>query len=454
MNRIPPSRRHFLAGLGAASLLPFVPTLESEAEADDTTRPKRLLLFWHPFGGHREFWVPEGDGEDFEIQTGPHSILAPLRDHRDDLIIVDGVRHRTSGPGDQHQKAAAGSFTGASIQPDGDFKIGGQDGKVGWANGVSVDQVVAERLAQQNRNPFRSLELAVDTTRNDVRSRIIYRGPGDPVAPETDPRTVYDRVFATASLSEEDRERIRAERLNTLDFVYGDVQRFARRVGRSDRHRIDQHLNAVDAIHGRVEAGLHACAVTPPELDDDDIDTSAGFPHVAKAQIDMMVAAMACDLTRVGSIQLKDEHGRHLSWIPGIAENSFHSLSHGHRYSHSLSKLREINKVDYFLPFISFSEQFAYLLEQLKARPEGNGTMLDHTLVVWGTGLGHGDHDLSLPCPWIFAGGGLRGGRLLNKGGSIDHNRLLVSICHRMGVEEVSTFGDNGRGQGPYAALV
>ncbi|MEM1029081.1 MAG: DUF1552 domain-containing protein [Myxococcota bacterium] len=453
MSRKRPSRRHVLAGLGAASLLPFVPTLELEAEADDTPRPKRLLLFWHPFGGHREFWVPDGQGTTFEIQSGPHSILAPLRDHRDDLVIVDGVRHRTSGPGDQHQKAAAGSFTGASIQPDGDFKIGGQDGRVGWANGASVDQVVAAALAQERHDAFRSLELGVDTKRNDVRSRIIYRGPGDPIAPEVDPRAVYDRVFALASLDEAERARIRAERLNTLDFVHGDVQRFARRVGRSDQQRIERHLDAVDAILGRVEAGLDACDAPPPALHDDDVDTSGGFPHVAKAQIDMMVAAMACDLTRVGSIQLKDEHGRYLSWIPGIAENSFHSLSHGHRYSHSLSRLQDIDKVDYFLPFISFSEQFAYLLEQLKARPEGDGTMLDHTLVVWGTGLGHGDHDLSLPCPWIFAGGGLKGGRLLNKGGSVDHHRLLVSVCHLMGLENVSSFGDNDRGTGPYAEL-
>ncbi len=181
-----------------------------------------------------------------------------------------------------------------------------------------------------------------------------------------------------------------------------------------------------------------------------DPDANDSFPVVSRLQIDMMVMAMACDLTRVGSIMWNRSVGgaRH-TWVDPAMDRGHHDLSHdGDTLTDTVEKLTKIN--------VWYAEQFAYLLKSLNDIPEGDGTMLDNTLIVWGNELADGWSHSQHPIPLVLAGragGALQTGRYLDFGDA-RHNGLLVSLCNIMGLSEVTSFGSLDDGSGPLAGLV
>jgi hypothetical protein len=431
-------RRAFLGGLGLGALAPFVPLLDVEA-ADPV---KRLLLFYSPFGTSFEKWRPTGSASDFSF-TG--TVTAPLEPHKQDLVVLDGMRISwDESTGDPHQKGMGMLWSGSALVPEGPFEPGGMPDAVpvGFGGGITIDQHIANELDVQTA--WRSLELAVDTQDVDVRCRMSYAGKNQPLTPYVDPRTAFDALFSSIVAEPEELKRLRAERKSVLDLAGKHLGRLQTKVSAHDRYKIDAHLTAVGAIEKKLDALAGACAPgePPPEIDPFD---SNQFMQLASAQIDVMVLAMACDLTRIGGIQLKDENGGYVEWL-GTSE-------HFHNLSHDTAALPTMEAA-----YHDFAVVFAELLEKLKATPAATGgNLLDSTLVAWGCANATGHHDDS-PMPFMLAGsagGAFETGRWLQYD-SMEHWRLLVSICNAMGVQAMAgdKFGDIDSGSGPLPGLV
>lgn len=433
------SRRAFLSSLGAAAALsPFVPLLPSRAQ--EMPPPKRLLLLFTANGTIPEEWKPDGGERDFSLRR----ILTPLEALREDLVIVNGMRINSRGPGDGHQRGMAQLWTGAEILPGDKFNLGESEEKVGWGGGISLDQFVAERIGGETA--FRSLEFGVQTGGADIWSRMCYAGPDEPIPPEDDPYKMHDRLFADVGKDLAELERIRAQQKSVIDVVRTDLQGLESRVAPEDTRKIEAHLEAIRAIERRLDLSVPNCEV--PDIGSQiEIDRNDNFPEILRLQMDLAVMALACDSTRVASIQAsRSVSNTKYGWL-GI-DRGHHGMSHdGDENTDTTEKLVQIN--------IWLAEQVRYLLDRMKAIPEGDGTLLDNTLVIWGNELAKGNSHSRHPVPFVLAGsagGALETGRFIDVE-DVDHNRLLVSACRAMGLEDVDTFGNTDQGSGPLIGL-
>lgn len=430
------SRRAFLGGVGCAgALAPFVPMLESEAGGNPF--PKRLILLFSANGTIHENWVPSGGENDFTLPT----ILAPLESHRDKLVVLDGMRVIRQGLGDGHQMGMGSLWTGSQLLP-GDFP-GGNGEAAGYAGHASVDQVVANTLGVDT--PYKSLEFGVQTGGANVWTRMCYADANQPLPPEDNPQAMFDRVFADLGADPAGAERLKAERRSVIDLVKGDLESLQTRYGGDDRVKVEAHLDAIRAIETRNEAAIPVCDQPMLDLGFDPF-ANDNFPAVTQRQIDLMVMALACDLTRVATLQCSASvSGTVFSWLGHDAGH--HDLSHlGDDDATMINRITEVN--------VWYAEQMKYLLDALAAVPEGDGTLLDNTLVVWGNELSRGNSHGNQPVPFVLAGGAggaMQGGRFLSYG-DVEHNRMLVSICKMMGVD-VDTFGDNDPASGGLSGL-
>lgn len=421
------SRRAFLGATGAgAALLPFVPLLDSEAA--DTGFPTRLIMLFSANGTIHENWKPSGGETDFTLG----SILSPLEPYKDKLVILDGMQVIRQGLGDGHQMGMACMWTGNQLLP-GPFQ-GGDGGTAGYSGGISVDQHVANTVGLQT--PYKSLEFGVMTGGANNWTRMSYAGPDQPVAPEDNPQAMFDRLFADLDLDPQGIDRLKAERRSVIDLVKGDLGKLQARYGGNDKLKIDAHLEAIRAIETRNEAAVPSCE--PPTLDlGFDPYQNDNFPVTSARQIDQLVMSLACDLTRVASLQWSASVSSVVfSWLGHQA--SHHDISHYGDDDPTMSP--QISQINTW-----YAEQVKYLLDALAAVPEGDGTLLDHTLVVWGNELSRGNSHGNLPVPFLMAGGAngmIETGRYLDYGQTA-HNRMLVSICHIMGLADQMSFGDN-----------
>jgi hypothetical protein len=432
------SRRTLLGSLGAAGVLtPFLPMLQSQA-ADDAF-PTRLILCFSANGTIHENWVPTGTENDFQLSP----ILTPLEAYKDKLTILDGLEVVREGPGDGHQLGMGLLWTGSKILEGTEF-AGGDGGSAGWGGGISVDQHIANAIG--NKTAYKSLEAGVQTGGATVWSRMSYAGSNQPIAPEPDPAAMFDRLFSDFDIDTSALQKLKAERGSVIDLVKDDLQRLSPRYGANDKLKIEAHLDAIREIEQRNDLAVPNCEI--PMLDTSVAhDANENFPAVSRLQIDLMVMAMACDLTRVGSLQWsRSVSGTRFDWI-GIPEGH-HDLSHlGDGDQSMIDKITGVNTW--------YAGELAYLLQRLSEVPEGNGTMLDNTLVVWGNELSRGNSHGNFPVPFVLAGGAcgrIETGRFLTYD-RVPHNRLLVSICHALGLDSETTFGDIDTGSGGLAGL-
>lgn len=442
-------RRTFLTGLGLGALAPFVPLLDVEAEPLVPT--KRLILFYSPFGTAYEHWVPTGSGANFSL-TG--SITAPLEPHKKDIVILDGVytTGRDGGVGDPHQNGMAALWTGSKLLPTGPFHPGADPANpgVGWGTGISLDQYVAEQWNAGTR--LKSLELGVNVSQTNPNSRMCYAGENKPITPQQNPRTAFESTFEGISGESAIFAQLRAERKSVLDLASKQLGRLQPKISSHDRHKLDAHLDAIRAIEHKLDATVGSC--TPGELPGElDVNNSGLFMDMARLQIDIMVHAMACDLTRVGSIQLKDENGGTAKWI---GQNwDLHALSH--ETTGTPATLH--------LVYRDFHVLFGELLQRLRDTETASGShLLDDTLVAYGSANANGSHRSGKfpnepPLPMILAGkagGALQTGRVLHYNTRQAHHRLLVSMCHLLDVPAMSgdKFGNIDPGSGPLSGLV
>ena len=430
--RRPFHRRDFLTSTGAALLAgPFLQALQKPARAQQAGAPaKRLLIFFTPNGTIPHLWRPEGEENDFRFT--PDGMLTPLSDYRDDLLILDGINFLT---GSNHEGGMAAMLTNG----DGPGSISG---------GMSVDQFIASRIGQESRFPSLELGVLTDPWGASIQTRMCYRGVEEFIHPDSDPRSVYRRLFGGVDQDAAALERLRLRRRSVLDLVLGELNDIRGRVGAIERIKLDQHLNAIRSVERTLFPDDENACDSPPSPGRLNKDDYAAGAQLLRAQSDLALTTLACNLSPVVTIQLSHTVSPAVfSWV-GNSEGH-HTLSHAaDGNADHIGQLRDAERW--------CAEQFAYLIDGLKAipQPAGDGSLFDDTLILWVKELGDSRLHVCESVPFIFAGpagGFLRPGRYLRYPG-VSHSQLLVSLCQAFGIE-VESFGDPNTGLGGLGSL-
>lgn len=441
MSRVLGRRTVLRGALGVALGLPWLEAMAPRKARAEATPIKRFVVMFSPNGTLPELWTPSGGETDFSLSP----ILSPLADHRDDLVIIQGLDQQGGG-GDAHQNGIGGALTGTALNP-GPFG-GVQAPPAGWASGPSVDQRVADVIGGETKLP--SLELGVQVGAADNWGRMCYRASNQPLPPEDDPAAVYARVFAELHTDPAVLAAQRARRESILDTVLGEYQRLQSELGAADRQRLDAHVTAVREIELRLtkQAALGGPACSDPVLEPLDAQANDSFPDVGALQMDLLAMAFACDITRVASLQWSRSVSQtRFTWL-GIQEGH-HDLSH--LGDEDLAGVDKLTRIDQW-----YAEQFAGLIARLKAIPEGDGTVFDNTLLLWVNELAKGNTHSRKDAPYVLAGsagGALATGRFLRYEGDQPHNDLLVSLLQAMGLSD-TTFGNPDWCTGPLSGLL
>lgn len=419
------SRRQFLRDLGlTAAALPLVAGLPSLRAA---SAPKQRIVFlFTPNGTVPPHFWPDAAGNDFKLKR----ILEPLAPFQDRLLVLKGLCNRVRGDGDGHMRGMSCLLTGIELFP-GNIQ-GGSDTPAGWASGPSIDQELKNFLQSrtETRTRFGSLEFGVAVpNRADPWTRWNYAGPNQPVAPMSDPYQMFERLYGQM----QDRENVGS----VLDAVRADLKRVQAGLGREDCALLDKHATFVRELELELqEAANQKLARPAPELEPGAGADNDDMPRATAMQTAMLVNAFANDMTRVASLQFTNSVGQaRMRWL-GI-EEGHHSLSHDPDLNEpSQEKLVKIN--------VWFCEQLARLAKQLAGTPEpgGDGSLLDHTTILWTNELGKGNSHTHENIPFVLVGGGLG----FKTGVShqfplTPHNRLWLSIAHGFG-HDIPTFGN------------
>lgn len=426
------SRREFLQKTGisfaAANLLMGLPSLGWSAEA---TPKKRLVFIFSPNGVIPDHFWPKNVGADFDFQR----ILKPLEPFRDQTMTIKGVGNLIKGDGDGHMRGMGCLLTGIELFP-GDVQ-GGSDTPAGWAMGISIDQYLKNQLQANadSQTRFGSLEFGVMVPdRADTWTRWSYAGPNQPVAPIDDPYVMFDKMYGQAK----NREML----ASVLDDLTADFKKVEKLISVEDRQLLDTHVEMVRKVELELQAELaakdqraeldHAIPELPPNVRED----NDNIPQITKMQIELMVNGFVADMNRIASLQITNSVGQpKMKWL-GIDEGH-HGLSHEPDSNEdAYEKLIKINTW--------YCEQVAYLAKRLAETPEpgANGSMLDHTTIIWTNELGKGNSHTHNDIPFVLVGGalGFKMGQALDYK-KVPHNRLLLSICEAMGYP-MKSFGN------------
>ncbi len=433
-------RRAFLRriGIGLAAA-PFVPLLE--AQAARKAPPRRLIILHSNDGtGGIDNWNPTGTEHDFRL--GP--IMAPLESIKRDLICFDGFWDAMRAGG--HPRCVAQMLTGTrAFVPPNDRDTGASPDV--RAESISVDQFIARQIGRDTL--VESLQLGCcsdpDYGAEGVGTAAIsYRDRRDPMLAEMNPYVTYDRLFGRPGAAP-----THGDTRSVLDAVKDDLSALKRHMGVSDGRKMDGHLEAIRGIERALDRRTGAAARLSPscsfpprdERPGDWYEQTASIPAVGKLNIDMLVAAMACDLTRVATLQISVSNSPVVPVWLGKHEGK-HSVSH----SNDTAWMAEYHR------WVA-DDLFRTLIEKLKAIPEGNGTLLDNSAVVWMNEFSDVRTHLNQPIPILAAGragGAWKTGRFIKFPEFRPHSDFLLSLCHAMGLEN-ETFGLAN--QGPVGEL-
>ena len=452
---IPPSaisRRTLLRGLGAAVALPFLEAMGPRgraAKGGGGAFPTRLGVVFMPNGVRADCWTPEGQGKEFSFSP----ILQPLERHRSEINVLSQLGHVNCIGGDGHYAKTANWLTGTTIE-----KTTGKNLRCG----VSVDQVMAQHFAGQTRFP--SLELGTEPVRTGVDfnvnyttlygSHIAWRTPTTPLPPEINPRFVFDRLFRDNA---QQRRASAMENRSVLDLVLSEAKSLRQRVGRDDRQRMDEYLESIRSLELRIDADLArvasgenvdpAMAEAVKSLDariakslskPSDAGSLLRLDHTEHSQLmlELMTLAFWSDSTRVSTFMFGwAVSAKNFSFLEGVKE-SHHECSH---HQKKLEKLEQYQKINTW-----HVEQFARLLDRMRSIREGDGTLLDHTLLLFGSSMRDGNAHSPKDLPLILAGhgGGLAGGRHLVSAERTPLCNLYLSLLQLAGVP-MRSFGDS-----------
>jgi hypothetical protein len=418
------SRRAVLRGAGAAVALPLLDAMVPAATALASTAARpglRMGFVFFPHGAVMDRWSPPTAGADFEISD----ILRPLERHREHLTIVSGLRNRPAESPDPHGIVERTWLTcvappEAGSRPDA---------------GVSADQIAARHIGQET--PLPSLE----TTTEARGSSLSYRTPTQPQPMEYNPRTLFYRLFGQGDTDEE-RLAIINEQRSILDRVMQQTRRLRQELGAPDQIMLDDYLDSVREVERRVQ-NMQEQDFSAMNLPDAPIGVPNDFDPHLRLMFDLIALAFQADLTRVTTFHMAREVSMRTYNNLGISE-AFHPLSHHGNNPADLDKLVAIQRYH--------TDLFARFVDRLAAMPEGDGTVLDHSMLLYGSNMSNSDIHNQDPLPAAIVGkahGRIRGGQHLSYPQNTPFSNLLVTMFDRADIP-VESIGDS---TGPFAEV-
>lgn len=434
------SRRKLLRGLGTMMSLPFLETFAGKAKAAAAAKaPLRAAWLYVPNGVNVDEWFPTGEGTGYQLSPS----LKELERHRNDFMVVSGLaqdfaRSHGNGGGD-HARATATFLTGCLPK-----KTAGSDIQLG----VSVDQIAAQKIGHLTRLP--SLELSADGQRSAGRCdsgyscayqfNLAWKNETMPMAPEMDPRLAFERLFGYGASGAQGESGARRQRLqkSILDTVMDQAKSLQGQVSGSDKRKLDEYFESVRDIELRIERSEKFATQMPK-----DFKVPEGIPESYEEHIrvmfDLMALAFQTDTTRIATFMLAHD-GSNRSFPDIGVPDAHHGISHHQRDPEKLAKL---GKIDRF-----YLRQFAYFLDKLKGIQEGEGNVLDNSMIVWGGGIGDPDRHNHDNLPIIVAGragGTWTPGKRVMLPGETPMTNLYVSMLERMGVRAETVGDSNGK---------
>jgi hypothetical protein len=435
------SRRTFLKGAGVSLSLPFLESMLPAATplAQTAANPRiRLGLCFMPHGAVMKNWTPKEEGA---LQLSP--ILAPLEKYKDQVVVVTNLAHAMAGPqgpgdnGGDHTRCPAVFLNG--VHPK---RTDGADIRAG----VTIDQIAAQKIGQDTLLP--SLELAIEDYSGLVGScdvgfsctymnTISWSTPTTPMPMEINPRVVFQRMFGDGSTAAERLQRIETQR-SILDAVTGQIRRLQGGLGPTDRNRVTEYLDTVREIERRIqlaEKQNNNSSLTVPA-------SPSGVPddyyEHTKLMFDLMTVAFQADITRISTFMMAREVSYRTFPRLGISE-SFHPASH---HQDNPARLEALTRID-----THHVELFSYFLDRLKATPDGDGNLLDHSLVLYGSAMSNSNVHNHGPLPVFVAGGAagrIKGGRHIKYPEDTPMANLLMTILDKAGIPQESVGDSTG----------
>ena len=435
-------RRSFLRGMGATLVLPFldamVPALS--AAAPGPGRVTRLGFVYAPNGTYLPNFHPATTGKGYEMTP----VLQALEPFRNDMVVLSGLSNKgaetQSEGGGVHTRVHTAWLSG--VRPK---KTEGADLEAG----TSIDQMAAAVIGKDS--PLRSLQLSLDHE-NIVGScengySCVYQhtyswsDPTTPMPMESNPRAVFERLFGEGGSPKEQAARLKRDR-SVLDLAMADMARLQRRLGVRDRVMVDEYLDSVRDVEQRIQRAERQSKVSPMPIADPPVGVPDSFDDHAKLMFDLELLAFQSDVTRVVAFQVSRElNGRPYPWI-GVPEGH-HAVSHHQMDPVKIAQGAKINAYHVSL--------FARFLDRMKNTPDGDGSLLDHTLLLYGTGMGDSDHHTPVNLPAVVVGGGgtIAGGRHIQYPMHTPFTNLGLTLLQKVGVER-ERVGDS---TGPLADL-
>lgn len=420
------NRRNFLkhAGISTAAL-PFLQNLESISFAKNNPSKKRMVVFFSPNGViPDEFW-PAEEGENYQLKE----ILSPLEPFKKQTTILHGVCDKVRGDGDNHMRGIGCLLTGIELFP-GNVQ-GGSHTPAGWASGISIDQEIKNYLqkSESTKTRFGSLEIgAMVPERADTWTRMSYSGPNKPITPVDDPYQLFSKLYGQSK----DREILGS----VLDNVISDLNKVSQKVSKEDKKILEEHATLVREMEKEIKNIKVDSNHPVPQIEPGIREENDNLPKLSRMQMNLLHSSFVADMNRVATYQFTNSVGMaRMNWL-GISEGH-HQLSHEPDTNKAaVEKLVKINKW--------FCQEIAYFANRLKNTPEpnGSGSMLDNTLLVWTNELGKGNSHTLDNIPFVLIGGGnfLKTGKS-HKFPKVPHNRLLMTFAHCFG-HEIKSFGN------------
>ncbi|HEX3879593.1 MAG TPA: DUF1552 domain-containing protein [Bryobacteraceae bacterium] len=427
------NRRTVLRGLGAALGLPLLDSMMPARAASKA--PMRLGFVYTPNGMIPKGWLPLKEGRDFEITP----TLRPLAPFREDLIVVSNLTQRTAaalgdGAGD-HARAGATWLTG--VHPK---KTEGAEIRAG----ISADQIAAKELGKATQ--FASLELGIEEPSFvggcdsgyscAYTNTISWRGPTSPNPVQISPRVIFERLFGDGETTDPaDRLKRMEQDRSILDYVNGDVARLEPKLGARDKGKLDEYFESIRDIERRIQKAEQQTEIKTPLM-----QRPAGIPEVfedhARLMSDLMVVAFQTDMTRVITYMFAREGSNRAFPELGVPEGC-HVVTHHQNNPEKIAKAQVVEE--------HRAKSFAYLVKRMKDTQDGDGTLLDHTLLLYGAGIRDGNTHDHVDLPLLLAGGksaGIQGGRHVRSSANTPMTNLLVTLLDRAGLA-VDQLGDS-----------
>jgi hypothetical protein len=419
-------RRTFLKGVGTVIALPMLDAMAPAlSRADAVKPPVRMAFMYVPNGIIMSDWTPKAEGRDFEFPR----ILKALEPFREDTLALTGLAHRTGdGAAGDHTRASATYLTGV-----GPKRTTSADVEVG----ISVDQVAAQAISSKTRLP--SLELGCEISRSvgscDAGYSCAYinsmswRGPSTPNPPETNPRLVFERLYGSLSSNPDPQAqaRLNEDRRSVLDAVNERTRELVSVLGPADRRKVDEYLSAIREIEKRIARAENENRELTPEIEKPS-GTPPGFVEHARLMNDLLLIAFQADITRIATLIYSKESSTRSYPELGFSD-PHHPLTHHRNNPEWIEKVTKIN--------CHHIEQFADFVRKAKAIREGEGTLLDHSMLVYGSSISDGNNHVHENLPVVLLG---RGDGRLKTGRHIVYpetpmTNLFLALLERMGVE-------------------